>query len=49
VNWDAATAVKLDAGGLLTDQSGSGVTVNCTITNLPSEEVPYIGIRFSAI
>ncbi len=49
VNWDAATAVKLDAGGLLTDQTGGGVTVACTIINIPTEELPYLGIRFSAI
>lgn len=47
-NWDAATAVKLAAGGQLTDQSGTGVAINCYIAATPGTEVPFLGIEFSA-
>lgn len=48
VNWAAATAVKLDAGGLVTDQTGSGVAINARIIAVPGDEVPYLGLEFSA-
>lgn len=48
-NWAAATAVKLAAGGQLTDQSGSGLAiVDALIVAVPGTEVPYLGIEFSA-
>jgi len=48
-NWEAATDVKLAAGGQLTDQSGTGPVVpNCMIVAVPGAEVPYLGIEFSA-
>ncbi len=48
-DWTAAQAVKLAAGGQLTDQSGSGVAIaNCLIIATPGAEVPYLGIEFSA-
>ncbi len=49
INWNAATAVKLDAGGLVTDQTGGGTTINAVIVNFPNEELPFLGLRFSAI
>jgi hypothetical protein len=48
-NWAAATGVKLAANGQLTDQSGGGNLVpNLVITGLPSQDIPYLGLRFSA-
>lgn len=48
-NWEAATAVKLAAGGQLTDQSGTGVAIeDCLIVATPGAEVPYLAIEFSA-
>ncbi len=48
-NWAAATAVKLAAGGQLTDQSGSGLAITAQIIALPGVEVPYLGLEFSAV
>lgn len=48
VNWAAATAVKLAANGQLTDQTGSGITINAVIVALPGPEIPFLGIDFSA-
>lgn len=48
-DWAAATAVKLAAGGQVTDQSGSGVAItNCLIVALPGSDVPFLGLEFSA-
>jgi len=44
-NWGAATAVKLSANGQLTDQSGGGVAINATVIELPSVEVPFLGLE----
>lgn len=48
VNWAAATAIKLAANGQVTDQSGSGATINGYVVSVPGEEVPFLGINFSA-
>jgi hypothetical protein len=48
-NWAAATAVKLAAGGQLTDQTGSGNVVPCQIIAVPNAEVTYLGLEFSAV
>ncbi len=48
-DWAAATAVKLAAGGQLTDQTGTGVAItSCLIVATPGAEVPFLGIEFSA-
>ncbi len=47
-NWAAATAVKLAAGGQLTDQSGSGNEINALIVAVPGAEVSFLGLEFSA-
>lgn len=47
INWAAATAVKLAAGGQLTDQTGSGVVIPASIIEVPSIESPYLGLDFT--
>jgi len=44
-DWAAATSVKLGAG-ILTNQTGAGATLTCTIVALPSTISPYLGLRF---
>jgi len=48
VNWAAATSIKLAANGLITDQSGSGLVLNAYVVGLPTQEVPFLGLEFSA-
>lgn len=48
-NWAAATGVKLSANGQLTDQSGSGVAVNAIIVAVPNQDIPFLGLEFSAV
>lgn len=48
-NWSAATSVKAAAGGQVTDQSGAGITLPAQIIAVPSSEVTYLGLEFSAI
>jgi len=48
VNWRAATAVKLAANGQLTDQTGAGNDIRAQIEAIPSEDYPFLGLRFSA-
>lgn len=49
VNWTAATAIKLAANGQITNQTGAtGVVINGYVVSLPTQEVPYLGIEFSA-
>lgn len=45
IDWTSATAVKLDAG-ILTDHTGSGVTIPVTIVAVPSVDSPWLGLRF---
>jgi hypothetical protein len=47
-NWAAATGLKLAANGQITDQSGSGVTLVGYIVATPNQEVPFLGVEFSA-
>lgn len=47
-NYAAATALKLAAGGLITDQSGTGVAINGFVTQIPTIDVPFLGIEFLA-
>lgn len=47
-NWAAATSIKLAANGQITDQSGTGVTVPGSIIAVPGQDIPYLGIAFSA-
>ena len=47
-NYAAATALKLAANGQITDQSGSGVAINAFVTQVPTLDVPFLGIEFVA-
>lgn len=47
-NWAAATSVKLGAAGLVTDQTGTGTTLSCSIISTPSVDYPFLGLEFSA-
>lgn len=46
VNWNLATAVKLAAGGKLTDQSGTGVAIAATVVSAPTVLYPFLGLQF---
>lgn len=45
VAWAGATAVKLGANGRFT-QGGSGTTLPCIITKVPSAGSPFLGLKF---
>lgn len=48
-NWAAATDIKTAANGQLTDQTGSGATLaGAYVVAVPTTEVPFLGIEFSA-
>ena len=47
-NWAAATGIKLAAGGQITDQTGTGAVVNGYVVSVPTANVPFLGIEFSA-
>jgi hypothetical protein len=48
-NWAAATAVKLGANGMLTDQTGSGVAISAIIVATPNQDIPFLGLEFNAV
>lgn len=48
-NWAAATGLKAAAGGLVSDQSGSGIDIPAQIIALPTSEVTFLGLEFSAV
>jgi len=49
-NWNVATAIKLNAAGQITDQTGTGTTlVGAYVIAVPTSTVPYLGIEFSAV
>lgn len=48
VQWAAATSVKLAAGGTLTDQSGvNGTVIRATIVHIPTQDLPFLGLKFA--
>ena len=47
-NWMAATAVKTGLAGIVTDQTGSGATLNASVIATPSTTFPFLGLEFSA-
>ncbi len=49
VNWAAATAIKLAAGGVLTNQAGAGVAINAKVVSVPSADYPFLGLQFDTI
>lgn len=46
VIWTDASTVKLAAGGKLTNETGTGEDVKCTIVHVPTPDYPVLGIRF---
>lgn len=48
VDWSAATSIKLAANGQITNQAGTGAAIDGYVIALPSQEVPFLGISFSA-
>lgn len=49
VNWAAAEAIKLTSGGFVTDQFGQGNTLTgAYVVKVPTAEIPFLGIEFSA-
>lgn len=50
VDWTKATAIKLGANGIITDQSGTGVQIKGYVLadGIPSAMYPFLGIKFSA-
>lgn len=49
VSWEDATGVKLAAGGLVTNQAGSGVAINANIVQIPTLQFPWLGLSFLAV
>lgn len=49
IDWSAATAIKLAANGQLVDQSGSGSAIKAVVIALPSQDIPFLGLEFSAL
>lgn len=49
VNWAAATAIKLDAGGTLTDQTGAGVAIDAKVVAVPTADYPFLGLQFNTL
>lgn len=48
-DWRAATSLKLGANGQITSQTGSGAAIpGAYVVALPTQEVPFLGIEFSA-
>lgn len=48
INWAAATAIKLAANGQVTDQTGGGVAIVGYVVAVPTTDIPFLGIEFSA-
>jgi len=48
VNWATVTEIKLAANGQLTDQSGTGISISGSVIAVPGQEIPFLGIMFSA-
>lgn len=50
VDWSKATAIKLGAGGVITDQNGTGVEIDAYVLadGYPTAMYPFLGIKFSA-
>lgn len=50
VDWTKATAIKLAANGMITDQTGEGVAIKAYVLadGIPSAMYPFLGIKFSA-
>ena len=49
VDFNTATSLKLDTGGLVSNQTGAGVTINARVVATPSADYPFLGIEFDAL
>ena len=49
VNWATATGIKLAANGRVTNQAGAGATINAYVVSAPTQEIPFLGLEFSAL
>jgi hypothetical protein len=48
-NFAAATAIKLAAGGVLTDQTGAGVAISATVVQVPTTDYPFLGVQYNGL
>jgi hypothetical protein len=49
-DFAAATAIKLDANGRITDQTGAtGVAIHAVVRSLPTVNYPFLGVEFNAV
>lgn len=48
-NFAAATAIKLDAGGVLSNQTGAGVAIQAVVVQAPTTDYPFLGVQFTSI
>lgn len=48
-NFAAATAIKLDAGGVLSNQTGAGVAIQAVVVQVPTTDYPFLGVQFTSI
>ena len=46
-NYAAATSLKAVAGGLVSDQTGTGTVMDARVISLPNANNPYLGIAFN--
>ena len=49
VNFAAATSLKTDVNGRISDQTASGATVNAIVKYLPTLGNPFLGLEFNAV
>lgn len=47
VDWRAATAIKMNPNGQITDQNGTGNAIPGTIIDVPGVDYPELGIEFA--
>jgi len=48
-NFAAATAIKLGAGGVLSNQTGAGVAIQAVVVQVPTTDYPFLGVQFTSI
>lgn len=48
VDWNAVSEVKLGANGQVTGDAGTGVAINAVVIAVPTTEVSFLGLEFSA-
>lgn len=49
VDFSLATSLKLEAGGMISDQTGTGVAISATVVSVPSGDYPFLGIQYRAL